>query len=143
MLLISKNIFVNAGCGFSMWVLVIFCSIYPLRIPSSSNIRPSKIASHAGDLWCHLTQKIWKSILAVWKRRQLLLRKIFTVGLPTTKIAVMKNRCLSTYCNTFPFFTLFSFKLYTVHLVSFRPNFDVVSWIFFINSTEKRPHRRL
>ena len=44
MLLIRKNIFINASCGFSVWILVIFCLIYPLRIQSSNN------ADHAKSL---------------------------------------------------------------------------------------------
>ena len=45
MLLISKNVFINASCGFSVWILAIFCSIYPLRMPSSSNAdRPKSLA---------------------------------------------------------------------------------------------------
>ena len=38
---LSKNIFINASCGFSVWILVTSC--YFFRIPSSSNADHTKL----------------------------------------------------------------------------------------------------
>ena len=103
MLPMGKNMFIIASYGFCVIVTVFFV----LDLSSQNTIflqcRPSKIASHVRDLQCHLTQKISKSIFTISKRPQLLiLGRIPTVGLSTPKLNFQINRCLSTYCHTFP-----------------------------------------